>query len=351
MSYKYSVLIPVYNVEKYLSECIDSVLNQTYHNFEIILIDDGSTDASSVICDMYMQKDPRITVHHQSNQGLIMARRKSIELANGDILLFLDSDDFWDSDLLQTVDNIFNEFDCDMVIFNFKRVVNDVTIKQETVFEDKKMFTNSNKHLLFEKLITSNCLNNLCLKAIKATIVDKDSDYSQFKKYKHGEDLLQSLPLFYNASKIVYIDKALYNYRMNQASITNTVNLQKYIDLSVVWGKLFEYLKLLRYDTEFNVRLFNRFYCSSMLNCIITIITSNTSKDKKIELLTEMHKIKLFINAMNNTQYRTFSYRYIPVLYLFKNYHYNLLIFYGKIYSFFRKIRNTFRKRVGDVKI
>ena len=316
MPYKYSILIPVYNVEKYLRECIDSVLNQTYQNFEIIIIDDGSTDSSGDICDAYAKRDARVKVYHQNNQGLIMARRNAIAHATGDIYLFLDSDDYWDSDLLQIIDSVFSRFSCDMVIFNYKRVTKNAITKQNAIFGDMQIFDNNNKHILFEEIITSSSLNNLWLKAVRSAIVDSDNDYSG-QKIKHAEDLLQSLPLIYRA-KIVYIDRALYNYRMNPESITNLPNVNEFIDISIVREKLLEYLKLLGYDTESNIRLFNIFYCTSMIGCISTIISSKLAKTKKMELLSEMHKIPLIIKALNNVNYGDFSIKYIPALYLFK---------------------------------
>ncbi|HJA50079.1 MAG TPA: glycosyltransferase, partial [Candidatus Fusicatenibacter intestinipullorum] len=91
---KISVIIPVYNVEKYLKRCLDSVINQTYKNLEIILIDDGSTDNSGKICDEYAQKDERIIVIHKENGGVSSARNKGLDICIGDYISFIDSDDW-----------------------------------------------------------------------------------------------------------------------------------------------------------------------------------------------------------------------------------------------------------------
>ena len=99
-----SVIIPVYNVEKYLSRCVDSVLNQTYKNFELILVDDGSLDNSPVICDEYENKDSRIKVIHKENGGLSSARNAGLEICKGDYIFFIDSDD-WLTD-----ENVLEEF-------------------------------------------------------------------------------------------------------------------------------------------------------------------------------------------------------------------------------------------------
>ena len=89
-----SIIVPVYNVEQYLSRCVDSLVNQTYHNIEIILVDDGSPDRSGEICDEYAKKDKRVKVIHQSNGGLSDARNTALDIAKGDYLMFVDSDDW-----------------------------------------------------------------------------------------------------------------------------------------------------------------------------------------------------------------------------------------------------------------
>ena len=115
---KYSILIPVYNIEVYLPECLDSVIHQTYPYFEAIVIDDGSTDRSGFICDTYAGKDARIKVYHQENKGLMMTRKEGILKARGEYCLFLDSDDYYDVYLLEKIDAFLKKNACDVVIFN-----------------------------------------------------------------------------------------------------------------------------------------------------------------------------------------------------------------------------------------
>lgn len=113
-----SVIIPVYNVEEYLRECVDSVLCQTYGNFEIILVDDGSTDSSGVICDEYLEKDDRITVIHQKNGGLSVARNAGLSEANGDYIYFLDSDDYISEKTFEILLKIAQRDNSDIVFFD-----------------------------------------------------------------------------------------------------------------------------------------------------------------------------------------------------------------------------------------
>lgn len=113
-----SIIIPVYNVEKYLRECIDSVINQTYKNLEIILVDDGSTDSSGKICDEYVEKDSRVVVVHKKNEGPSKTRNAGLENANGKYVYFLDSDDYIESTALELLINTAESKQADLVFFD-----------------------------------------------------------------------------------------------------------------------------------------------------------------------------------------------------------------------------------------
>lgn len=114
----FSIIIPVYNTAKYLRNCIENVLNQSYRDYEIILVDDGSTDGAEKICDEYAEKDARIKVIHKENGGISSARNKGIEVSKGDYLIFLDSDDYWgDNKALEKLKNIFQKEKLDIIVF------------------------------------------------------------------------------------------------------------------------------------------------------------------------------------------------------------------------------------------
>lgn len=242
MSTLFSVLVPVYNVEKYLAECIESVLSQTYAHFELILVDDGSTDNSGKICDEYAAKDDRIAVIHQENQGLIMARRKGIAAAKGVFFLFLDSDDYWDASLLQTVNQTVHEYHCDMVLYNFKCVSESGAFISEfhSPLTDKAVFTKENSEPFYQALICG-AINSLCIKAVSRNIID-NRDYTLYRHIKNGEDLLQTLPLIASAKKIIYLNQSLYNYRNNPESITRGYVHQRYTDIMTVRNLLLQFL-------------------------------------------------------------------------------------------------------------
>ena len=125
----FSVIVPVYNVEKYLPRCIDSVLSQSFSDFELILVDDGSPDSCGEICDDYKIKDNRIKVIHKENGGLAGARRSGIKIAQGDYVFNLDSDDLIENDTLECAYKIIRETNCEILSFSYKWVKNGRTIK------------------------------------------------------------------------------------------------------------------------------------------------------------------------------------------------------------------------------
>ena len=124
-----SMIVPVYNSEKTLSRCIDSILNQTYRDFELILLNDGSTDTSGEICDAYAKRDSRVRVVHKENTGVSDTRNRGIDLARGEYLQFLDSDDWITPDATALFVRTATEQQCDMVISQFYRVIGEHVAK------------------------------------------------------------------------------------------------------------------------------------------------------------------------------------------------------------------------------
>lgn len=285
-SIKFSVLIPVYNVEAYLHECLDSVLDQTYTNFEVIITNDGSTDRSSEICKEYASLDDRITVYHQENQGLLMARRNSISKSTGDYCMFLDSDDSWKPATLETIYKTIIKTEADLVIFNCDRLKGKELIAVKPKFENEDYFSKAKKNKLIEEFIRTNELNSLCLKAVKTSIIDKEKDYSYAQGLIMGEDALQSMPLLLKAQKIVYIQNRLYNYRINEDSSTNSFNPNHIIDINLVNREKIKFLNLINRLDLLNP--LSKIYIITVAKQIMIASTSNLSKLEKINYLENL---------------------------------------------------------------
>lgn len=213
---KISIVVPVYNVEKFLSRCIDSIICQTYKNLEIILVDDGSKDNSSSICDLYEKKDKRIKVIHKENGGLSSARNAGIEEATGDYIAFVDSDDYIEPNMYEEMYNAAKKLSCDIITCNYKYVYDDGSIK--LINNDKKNeefdFVSSIKEMnLFNKFDMS-----ACTKLFKKDLFDD----IRFPVGKLSEDYYIMYLLFEKSNKVYYIASPYYNYFQRKNSITKS---------------------------------------------------------------------------------------------------------------------------------
>ena len=223
---KFSIMTPVYKVEQYLPECIESVLGQTYGNFEFILVDDGSPDHSGEICDEYAKKDSRIRVFHKPNGGLMHTRRYALERAQGDYYVFLDSDDYLSLDTLETLSRYIAETGADCVIYGFEWLRPEGTshIKCSS-YDCGRVITD--KRELYNIVFNDEAYNSLWRKCAKASCFD-GRDHSRYYHIKRGEDLLQSLEIIENAGSFLFIPETLYCYRVNPASITHSDSYEGY---------------------------------------------------------------------------------------------------------------------------
>lgn len=229
---KFSILVPVYNVEKYLEQCVESLLNQTYKgDYEIILVDDGSTDSSGAICDRFKENNPdKVKVIHKENGGHTSARLAAINNAIGEYCLFSDSDDFVESDLLEAVASVLNQnHGTDMVIYSFSYYEDSIKIPRNmSAFEKEEIFEGDKKKKLYELLITTPYINSLWTKAVRTEIIKNSNiNYDALKDKDIAEDAYIVSHFVTDCKKIVYTDKPLYNYRTNRKSISRSYNSQK----------------------------------------------------------------------------------------------------------------------------
>ena len=227
-----TVIIPVYNVEMYLPLCINSILNQTYQNLEIILIDDGSTDDSPGICDTYALKDNRIKVIHQQNQGAAVARNTGLENATGEYIVFVDSDDFINEKMIEKLYIALKQTDSDLSICNFKYTSEngkEIDLK-ETDIKNEVLYT--------EEIIDKLFQNNNCGYIVIWNKMYKKDLWKQIR-YPVGviyEDEAVIHHIFSKCKKVATISDELYYYRQVSGSIMhserNEKNLDKYLALA-----------------------------------------------------------------------------------------------------------------------
>ncbi len=246
-----SVIIPVYNVEEYLRECIDSVLNQTYGNFEIILVDDGSTDSSGEICDEYLEKDDRITVIHQKNGGLSAARNAGFTEANGKYIYFLDSDDYITENTLELLLGIAEKDNSNIVFFDAVSFADtdDFTVKQNYI--RKNNYKTDNGYNIFSELSKKNEFHS----AVPLLFISRHFLINSNTRFIPGilyEDMVFTYQLFCKAETISQCSEALYYRRYRKNSIMTSLKTEKHFSSFIdVFNHNAEFTKgLTRYDTS-----------------------------------------------------------------------------------------------------
>ncbi len=219
-----SVIVPIYNVESYLEKCINSIVNQTYTNLEIILIDDGSTDNSGIICDKYKKQDKRIIVIHQNNKGLSSARNKGLDIAKGELITFVDGDDYIELTMIEELNNNMNKYNSDIAMCDFNYCKNDNIInnkyegkKESCVTDDKEKYC-----------IIQNELGSIIVYAWNKLYKKEIFDGIRYPEGKIYEDSFVLCDVLNKAKSISYLLKPLYNYVYRSDSIVNTFTINHF---------------------------------------------------------------------------------------------------------------------------
>lgn len=220
-----SVIVPVYNIEDYLAQCIASIRSQTYENLQIILVDDGSTDESGNICDAHCEQDSRIEVIHKKNEGLVSARKAGIAGAQGEYVTFVDGDDWIDSDMLQMLMDIGQE--ADMITYACYEEYGTYRVLKKNSIREGLYISGSDKRLLYESMLMNHnffefgILPHLCDKLIKRSILTANLiNVSNLISY--GEDVACTYPCLLDAQSVYVTNLPFYHYRQRQGSIVKS---------------------------------------------------------------------------------------------------------------------------------
>lgn len=206
-----SILVPAYNVAQYLHKCLDSIVNQTYQQLQVVVVDDGSSDNSLSIVKDYAAKYPFVEVYHQENAGVAAARNNLLSHVKGDYILFVDSDDWLELDMIEFLISKIEKYKVDVVTCGM--VVNDTAVRKEYKQECWNQEVAIQKFLFHKELSGSLC-NKLVKKSLLHNIVFHCG-------ISYGEDALFCWQFFQNINSLLYTDRQLYHYRMNQTSISH----------------------------------------------------------------------------------------------------------------------------------
>ena len=255
-----TVVLPIYNVEKYLDRCINSVVNQTYRNLEILLIDDGSTDNCPKMCDDWAAKDSRIRVIHKENQGLGYARNTGIDNSNGEYICFFDSDDYIDESTIEKAFNRVNKENADIVSFGINFVDENGVVEEkiacplgDVTYKDKEVMD-----FYFPELTAPDPKGNgerlfymsPCLMLYSTTLIEKINWRFVSEREIISEDVYSLLSLFKYVKKVAVISEAFYFYCRNNSSLSRSYRKDRVEKLNYFYHRSKDLCVELEYNDE-----------------------------------------------------------------------------------------------------
>ena len=308
MNKKVSIVVPIYNVENYLDKCINSIVNQTYSDLEIILVDDGSKDGSPVICDDWKEKDSRVIVIHKENGGLSSARNAGLDVATGEYIMFEDSDDWLEIDIVEKCVERIEKDDSDMVIFGYKKVDEEGKELGSFTFGNDTYSREELSEQLHQRILEMSfgyAWNKLYrLSVIKESGVKNDGSIID------REDLYFNLCLFKSLEKISFLNRVGYYYLQRGSSLLHNANLARLKGVNVFSEKMNVVLS----DYETKKELFNMILLHYLADCIIKNILHNVelNRNKKMQLIKNTIDKCPYISEV---YYDTNNPRYLNIMY------------------------------------
>lgn len=290
---KISIIIPVYKVEKYIDRCVKSVQEQSFNNIEIILVDDGSPDRCGEICDQYAKNDSRIKVIHKENGGLSDARNAGTEIANGDYIMYVDSDDTIEKTACEELADIIEKYNADIVCFNL-RLINEET--QEIINEKFYNYSNTKniKPISYEQAIEDNINRKNIRYEAPSKIYKKDIVKGiKFPKGILGEDFAVFYKFLKESKCTIYYDRNLYNYYQRSSSIMGEKNIKLYIDVYNTEKEYYKTAKGLNLEKETIAKLED-----NLFKTLIKTFTKLNNNIKKEEYKNIILDVKEDINKI-----------------------------------------------------
>lgn len=292
-----SVIVPVYRAEAFLEDCVRSVLQQDYPHWELLLVEDGSPDASGALCDELAKLDGRIRVFHRENAGALASRVYAVEHARGDVLVFLDSDDYLQPNALSVISATMEQTGCDCVVYGMQRVRDGKVIA--TIREDGGTVELTDKRQMYLKILLDQDYNPVCRKAMKKALF-AGQELSEYYHVRFGEDLLQSMHPMRACKKMVFIPDVLYNYRQNPDSVTQNLRADTYrVDFSARQYVL-RFLSEEKVFTREDMRVY-RGYCIYLLCVLLRTIgwmnEDNRTKRRYYEQIRQSAYYREFLNT------------------------------------------------------
>lgn len=295
-----SVVIPVYNMENYLDRCVNSVVNQSYKNLEIILVDDGSKDKSPAMCDAWAEKDNRIVVVHKENAGLGMARNSGMEIARGDYIIFPDSDDYIHENLVEKCVKVATENDAEVVVFSCFEVDETGNEKARQISSASDVYEGEcvQKELLAGMFSYSMGIGvSAWSKMYKRDVLRKNGLQFVSERQIISEDSYFMLEFFSKVSKAFVLKENLYYYCKRENSLSRAFKEDRIEKNNEFLRQSLEYIDTNGIHSEVAVHLESRYH-GLMLGAMVKLMQSDLSKGEKKRILKELFADKLLQSTM-----------------------------------------------------
>ncbi|PFJ08222.1 glycosyl transferase family 2 [Bacillus cereus] len=310
MNKKVSVIIPVYNAEKYITQCIESLLSQTLQECEFIFVNDGSKDTSRQILERYQKLDNRIKLVNQKNQGVSTARNEGLQIAIGEYIGFVDADDYIEPDMYEILYNSAKQSNCDAVISNFKWEIRGHKIITKYSFPvDIVLKTDFIEQDLLPYFLKEDNLNTVCNKVYRNNLIrEKNVEFPE--KVVLGEDGMFNIQFFSNATSLKYIDYTGYHYREVVGSATKNISEKDYFRRAVEVYTM--ELPKIYIDKIDNVRM-NQLKAIKFINSVMSYIhiyftpCENVGFNKRYEYVKNMVRNKYVREALPIYYRETYS--------------------------------------------
>lgn len=324
---KVSIVVPIYKVEKYLNQCIESIVNQTYKNLEIILVDDGSPDNCPKICDEWAKKDKRIKVIHKDNQGLGMARNTGIENATGDYICFFDSDDYVSTELVDKCVNKMEKYKTDFVVYGFCDVTeNGLFIKEYVPNCSKKLFKDEEvKSILIKQFFSSHNYKdedfNLLICAwncmFSMNLIKKINFRFVSERKIISEDVYSMLIYYSSMSSAYVLSESLFYHRYNGKSLTHEYRKDRFEKLNILYIELLKLCDELGLDEE-TKNLMSTPYLNGVFGALKLLLNSNLNLYNKYKNFKIIVLDKIFQESISCVNFSQERFLRMLVLKLFK---------------------------------
>lgn len=326
-----SVIVPVYNVDKYLNRCIDSILNQTFKQIEVILVDDGSTDNSPIICDEYSNKYENIKVIHKKNNRVAAARNDGIKIATGKYIALVDSDDWIEPNMLEEMYNKAEEFHTDITMCDFRKVgaESEYTVSQpiREGYYDRNMIELELFPclIMFENIEFPPTISNWTCLFRRKFLIENNLFYDEDIHY--CEDSIFGSKAMYNANGFYYMkNRYFYNYFYNPNSTTSTCNMKKWDSYLIINDRLKEYFKDSKFDFSRQIKI-NMLYFT--LNFLGEIEKSNLEHKEKRKLCKELFSSESVKNIFKDFELPSVNYKLKIILLIIKH---KMSLMYSKLF-------------------